>query len=140
MDIIKLNQLTPEEVATMRADVARAVSVLDAYHTPPKNAVYLYPNAKRLQLITQQIEQRGRRWLRPSLLPSPLAFDLWLVFGSFYGDNHAVKFTAYRDERLQIVGCVVMAADFLTGESMERANDYYLLLEIVARKRGFRVR
>ncbi len=140
MDIIKLNSLSLEEIAHMREEVAGAVLALDAYHSPPKNAVYLYPNAKRLQLITQKIEQRGRRWWRPSLLPSPLAFDLWLVFGSFYGDNHAVKFTAYRDERLQIVGCVVMAADFLTGESMERANDYYLLLEIVARKRGFRVR
>ena len=135
MDVIDSNKFSPEEITDLRAEVARAVRFFDQYHH--NKIVYQYPNAQRLRDLLTVIEGRE---LHPKTLPNPLAFQLWLVFGSFFGDSHAVTFTAHRDERLQIIGRVVMAADFLTGESMKRANDYYLLLEIVARKRGFRCR
>lgn len=140
MELWELLQLPRPEIDKMREEVKLASAQLDNARRKLMEAkvTFHYPNADMLIDLEKTLREYQGEDIHPANLPDTIVFYLWLCFGSLVEGESRFNFTEHRDERLHLVGNVIMRADFPKNKPiLERVCDYYQLLLIEADKRGF---
>lgn len=140
MELWELLQLSRPEIDKLRAEVKVASAALDEARRKLMEAkvTFCYPNADMLIELEKTLRSYQGEDIHPANLPDNLVFFLWLCFGSLVEGESRFKYTEHRDERLHLVGNVIMRAEFPQDKPiLERVCDYYQLLLIEADKRGF---
>ncbi len=140
MELWELLQLSRPEIERLRKEVEYASAQLDRERQKliAAKVTFPYPNAERLIDLEKTLREYQGEDLHPKNLPDNLVFFLWLCFGSLVEGESRFDYTELRDERLHLVGNVIMRAEFPQDKPiLERVCDYYQLLLIEADKRGF---
>ncbi len=139
-DLSKARNLSPAEIDELRAEVKVASAALDEARRKLMEAkvTFHYPNADMLIGLEKNLRGFKDEDIHPANLPDAIVFYLWLCFGSLVEGESRFDYTEHRDERLHLVGNVIMRAKFPQDKPiLERVCDYYQLLMIEADKRGF---
>ncbi|WP_045859711.1 hypothetical protein [Teredinibacter purpureus] len=140
MELWELLQLSRPEIDRMREDVKRASTHLDNARRKltEGNITFQYPNAELLDYLENFLRDFKGDDLRPKNLPDNIVFFLWLCFGSLVEGGSRFNYSEHRDERMNLIGGVIIRADFLQRKLvLERVCEYYKLLLIEADRRGF---
>jgi hypothetical protein len=140
MELWELLQLSRPEIEKMREEVKLASAQLDNARQKLMGAkvTFHYPNVDMLIDLEKNLRGFKGADIHPQNLPDNLVFFLWLVFGSLVEGESRFNYTEHRDERLHLVGNVIMRAEFPQDKPiLERVCDYYQLLLIEADKRDF---
>ena len=140
MELWELLQLSRPEIDRLREEVKLASAQLDNERRKLMDAkvTFHYPDADLLIYLNNFLRDYHDEDIHPKNLPDNLVFFLWLCFGSLVEGESRFKYTEHRDERMNLIGNVIMRADFPQDKPiLERVCDYYQLLLIEADKRGF---
>jgi len=142
MEVWEHQQLARAEIDKMREDVKHASEQLDNERRKIMAAkvTFQYPNADLLIYLEKTLRDYQGDELHPKNLPDNIVFFLWLCFGSLVEGNSRFNYSEHRDERMSLIGGVIIRADFLREKLiLERVCEYCDLLLIEASKRGFYV-
>lgn len=140
MEVWEHQQLSRTEIEKLREDVKHASAQLENERRKLMAAkvTFQYPNADLLIYLEKTLRKYSGDDLHPEHLPDNIVFFLWLCFGSFVEGESRFNYTEHRDERMNLIGGVIIRAFFLQKEPvLERAYEYYDLLLKEADKRGF---
>lgn len=140
MELWELLQLSRPEIDKMREDVKSASVQLDTARCKltEGNITFQYPNAELLLYLENFLQDYTGDDLHPKNLPENIVFFLWLCFGSLVEGESRFNYSEYRDERMNLIGGVIIRADFLQKKLvLERVCEYYKLLLIEADRRSF---
>lgn len=140
MELWELLQLSRPEIEKLKEEVKHASAQLDYERRKLMDAkvTFCYPDSEQLIDLEKTLRDYHGENIHPKNLPDNLVFFLWLCFGSLVERESRFKYTEHRDERLHLVGNVIMRMDFPRDKPiLERLCDYYQLLLKEADKRGF---
>ncbi len=140
MEFWEHQQLARAEIEKLREEVKHASAQLDNERRKLMAAkvTFQYPNADLLIYLEKTLRDYQGDDLHPENLPDNIVFFLWLCFGSLIEGESRFNYTEHRDERMNLIGGVILRAFFLQKEPvLERACEYYDLLLKEADKRGF---
>ncbi|MGI1678099.1 MAG: hypothetical protein K6L75_05160 [Cellvibrionaceae bacterium] len=140
MEFWEHQQLSRAEIDRMREEVKHASAQLDNARRKltEGNITFQYPNADLLIYLEKTLREYSGYDLHPENLPDNIVFFLWLCFGSFVEGESRFNYTAHREERMNIVGNMIIRASCLQKKTvLERACEYYDLLLTEADKRRF---
>ncbi len=140
MELWELLQLPRPEIDKMREEVKLASAQLDTARRKltEGNITFHYPDAELLLYLDNFLREYQGEDLHPEHLPDNIVFFLWLCFGSFVEGESRFNYTQHREERMNIVGNMIIRASCLQKKTvLERVSEYYDLLLAEADKRGF---
>ncbi len=140
MEVWEHQQLSRTEIKKLREDVKNASALLDNARRKltEGNITFQYPNADLLIYLEKTLRDYQGDDLHPENLPDNIVFFLWLCFGSLVEGESRFNYTAHREERMNIVGNMIIRASCLQKKTvLKRVSEYYDLLLIEADKRGF---
>lgn len=140
MEFWEDQQLPRSEIDRMREDVKNASAQLDSERRKLMAAkvTFQYPNADLLIYLEKTLREYSGDDLHPDNLPDNIVFFLWLCFGSLVEGESQFNYTTHREERMNLIGNMIIRASCLQKKTvLERVSEYYDLLLIEAGKRGF---
>ena len=140
MEFWEHQQLSRPEIEKLREEVKHASAQLDNERRKLMAAkvTFQYPNADLLIYLEKTLRDYQGDDLHPNNLPDNIVFFLWLCFGSLVKGESRFNYTAHREERMNIVGNMIIRASCLQKKTvLERVSEYYDLLLKEADKRGF---